>query len=321
MGVTIDTIGVDVVARINQLDGGLRQAEAKVDASARKMTQSINRVRITATSNGKFVGVPEGKGALDKLGISNGDIRFGKLFGALSVMDRLGVAMNAAIDQFQVTSLQLADGSRTFQQAATEFGHRVISAIPGFEQWAKVGERLTDSIMRGPTTWSLAAAQTDIYDPLHNRMAEAHIDAAGGGKTVEGIRLKFVHDMESLSTEIKKQVAALLASGTTWRDGNLTQFLNLLNGSYRTDRVKSITRDRDEALKALESRIVRGPAFDTFSTVLGSYKAKNMGGGDAGQSSKEDTQKKIEKHAASTAKATERTAKAVESLAGNVPFG
>lgn len=283
MGTTVDTIGVDIVARIDKLEAGLRQAEAKVGASADRMADNAKK------KAGFF-----SKTAFQK--------HFVQGLATAFLLDRGFKALNDGFDALDANLARARSGAISYGDAWIKTIDEIVHKLPVLGQAISLGEKIGRSIFGASDSFAPPKTDAEVMtESVHSKAVKAHIDALGGAKTKAGIEAIYQAALDALAKEISDATEAVMKTdslGNPLFSPAEKQRVLAENNAYQADAAKALDDQRKEQLKALHKSI---PAFTSFSTAVGTYKAANM-------------PREAEHAAKDTAKNTKKMASALDKL-------
>lgn len=236
---------------------------------------------------------------------------FLKVLAAAHLIDRAFRGVNSAIEIINKNTMEFRLGMISSAEATERTVKDIAKLIPVLGQAFALGEALGKKLTGDEEQIAEANAilRERTIGRIDEELEQSRIDKAKG--TAEGIELEYKKALK----EIQQEFANFERDITRNRILNDNERADALRKAEETRQNKESTaaKERLKALKGLTGQ----SSFDTFNTVFGAAKVRNLGPGGATKPSTEDTAKKTEKN-------TKQTASLMQSLinkvGGNVAF-
>lgn len=280
MGQTVDTIGVDIVARLDKLEASLRQAEAKVGASADRMNRRAGRV-----GDAQFGGM----GKLAIMGVKVATVLGGinlAVQGASVFSDAWAISSALIAGNYQKANKAVESMENTMRNMPIIGGS--YDQISGWltRQFTSFGtggrsKGLGALMNPNPAAMDPARAAEELYNNIAEEIDKANreFDITVAKTPQEKARVKYQQDLEDARRTKEKLM------GTVGVNPDQANELEIAQQELARVKLKD----------ALKQKV--GGMFDTFNTAFGVMKVAARGAPTKQDKAAEDTAKNTKKTA------------------------
>lgn len=289
MGLTADTIAVEIIGRIDKLEAAMRSAQTTVSKTADKMKKDTEKI-----------------GFFDKPETQKNLLRFISTF---FLLDRLGKGLANTLELVNTKMREGLEVGKRTDAVVKDITEEFVKSVPFIGQFVKAGESLFDllsgaaeqaanlnrDLQRGADILKFQTGLIGIDDAIKAFRDQTALDSLEGKE--DGLFIKARIELEKIDKQVKDLKESLLDTfGLNFDSAAIKSRLASIDDSAKRAKqniLNELKRDREELEKKNNPVAIKkqGSFSDDFQTAMGNVRFLQGGGAGAQRVASEDTAK------------------------------